>query len=142
MCDVCTRILQRGGYHVVATSDPRVAMRALRGEQRFDLLLTDIKMPAISGLDLARLARERDPSIAIIIMTGYASIENLHQSVQRGAADFIFKPFELEHLRLAVDQALHKRSILQDNLRLYALEQLFESSKALSTTLELSELAT
>jgi signal transduction histidine kinase len=142
MCDVCTRILQRGGYHVVATSDPRVAMRALRGEQRFDLLLTDIKMPTISGLDLARLARERDPSIAIIIMTGYASMENLHQSVQRGAADFIFKPFELEHLRLAVDQALHKRSILQDNLRLHALEHLFESSKALSTTLELSELAT
>lgn len=141
MCDVCTRILQRGGYQVVATSDPTVALQVLRGEQRFDLLLTDIKMPAISGLDLARLARERDPAIAIIIMTGFASIEYLHQSVQRGAADFIFKPFELEHLRLAVDQALHKRSILQDNLRLRALEHLFESSRALSTTLELSELA-
>ena len=68
-------------------------------------------------------------------------MENLHQSVQRGAADFIFKPFELEHLRLAVDQALHKRLLLQDNLRLHALEHLFESSKALSTTLDLSELA-
>ena len=141
MCDVCTRILQRGGYHVVATNDPRAAVRVLGGEQRFDLLLTDIKMPTISGLDLARLAREYDPAIAIIIMTGYASMENLHQSVQRGAADFIFKPFELEHLRLAVDQALHKRLLLQDNLRLHALEHLFESSKALSTTLDLSELA-
>jgi signal transduction histidine kinase/CheY-like chemotaxis protein len=141
MCDVCTRILQRAGYDVVATSDPKAAVWTLRSDQRFDLLLTDIKMPEMSGLDLAHIARERDPAIAIIIMTGFASMENLHQSVQRGVADFIFKPFELEHLRLAVDQALQKRSMLQDNLRLHALEQLFESSRALSSTLELSELA-
>jgi signal transduction histidine kinase len=141
MCDVCTRTLQRGGYQVVATSDPRAAERMLRDDQHFDLLLTDIKMPAMSGLELALIARERDPAIAIIIMTGFATIENLQQSVQRGIADFLSKPFELEHLRLAVDQALHKRSILQDNLRLQALEQLLESSKELSATLELSEVA-
>jgi len=141
MCDVCTRTLQRGGYEVVATSDPRAAERMLRDDQHFDLLLTDIKMPAMSGLELALFARERDPAIAIIIMTGFATMENLQQSVQRGIADFLSKPFELDHLRLAVDQALHKRSILQDNLRLQALEQLLESSKALSATLELSEVA-
>ncbi|MEP7189563.1 MAG: response regulator, partial [Roseiflexaceae bacterium] len=141
MCDVCTRTLQRGGYQVTATSDPRVAERMLRDDQHFDLLLTDIKMPSMSGLELALIARERDPAIAIIIMTGFATMENLQQSVQRGIADFLSKPFELDHLRLAVDQALHKRSILQDNLRLQALEQLLDSSKALSATLELSEVA-
>lgn len=139
MCDVCTRTLQRGGYHVVATSDPDEAVRALR-VGGFDLLLTDIKMPSMSGLDLANIALERDPAIAIIIMTGFASMEHLQQSVQRGVADFLSKPFELEHLRLAVDQALHKRSILQDNLRLRAIAQLLPSSEQLSTTLELSEL--
>jgi signal transduction histidine kinase len=141
MCDVCTRTLQRGGYHVTATSDPRAAERMLRDDQHFDLLLTDIKMPSMSGLELALIARERDPAIAIIIMTGFATMENLQQSVQRGIADFLSKPFELDHLRLAVDQALHKRSILQDNLRLQALEQLLDSSKALSATLQLSEVA-
>src|SRR5262245_9671435 len=80
MCDVCMRILQRGGYDVVATSDPKAAVWTLRSDQRFDLLLTDIKMPEMSGLDLAHIARERDPAIAIIIMTGFASMENLHQS--------------------------------------------------------------
>jgi signal transduction histidine kinase/CheY-like chemotaxis protein len=139
MCDVCTRTLQRAGYDVLATNDPDEAVRALRGDRDFDLLLTDIKMPRMSGLDLARIAKERDPAIAVVIMTGFASMENLHQSVQRGVADFLSKPFELEQLRLAVDQALHKRSILQDNLRLRALEQLLESSESLSTTLELSE---
>lgn len=141
MCDVCARTLQRAGYSVMATNDPHTAIAALNGGEHFDLLLTDIKMPAMSGLDLARIAREHDPEIAIIIMTGYASLENLHQSVRRGVADFLSKPFELEQLRLAVDQALHKRSILQDNLRLRTLEQLLAASESLSTTLELPELA-
>lgn len=141
MCDVCSRTLQRGGYEVVSSSDPQVAAQRLRSAQHFDLLLTDIKMPGMSGLELVHIAREQDPTIAIIIMTGFATMENLQQSVQRGIADFLSKPFELEHLRLAVDQALHKRSLLQDNLRLRAIEQLFESSQALSTTLALSEVA-
>ncbi|MCS6938141.1 MAG: response regulator [Roseiflexus sp.] len=141
MCDVCARTLQRAGYEVVATSDPYVAIAAFDDGQQFDLLLTDIKMPTMSGLDLARIAREKDPEIAIIIMTGYASLENLHQSVRRGVADFLAKPFELEQLRLAVDQALHKRAIQQDNLRLRTLEQLLSVSEALSATLELPELA-
>ncbi|HEU4327879.1 MAG TPA: ATP-binding protein [Roseiflexaceae bacterium] len=141
MCDVCARMLRRSGYDVITTNDPNVAVGLLQGAQRFDLLLTDIKMPAMSGLDLARIARERDPVIAIIIMTGFASFENMQQSVQRGATDFLAKPFELEQLRLAVEQALQKRAILQDNLRLAALEQLLASSEALSRTLELPELA-
>ena len=141
MCDVCTRTLQRGGYDVIATSDPRAAERMLRDDQHFDLLLTDIKMPAMSGLELALIARERDPAIAIIIMTGFATMENLQQSVQRGIADFLSKPFELDQLRFAVDQALRKRTLLQDNLRLKTLEQLLESSEALSSTLQLSEVA-
>lgn len=140
MCDVCGRTLRRAGYAVTTTSDPKVAVDLLHGDQAFDLLLTDIKMPTMSGLDLAHVAKERDPAIAIIIMTGFASMENLHQSVQRGVADFLSKPFELDQLRLAVDQALHKRSLLQDNLRLRAIEQLLASSEALGTTLDLSEL--
>jgi len=141
MCDICTRTLRRGGYEIFATIDPKVAVRELRGAKRFDLLLTDIKMPTMSGLDLARIAHEHDPAIAIIIMTGFASMENLQQSVQRGVADFLSKPFELEQLRLAVDQALHKRSILQDNLRLHTIEQLLQSSQALNATLDMAELA-
>jgi signal transduction histidine kinase len=130
----------RAGYTVTATSDPDMAVRALRSEV-FDLLLTDIKMPTISGLELAHIAKERDPAIAIIIMTGFASMEHLQQSVQRGVADFLSKPFELEHLRLAVDQALHKRSILQDNLRLRAVAQLLDRSEQLSSTLDLERLS-
>lgn len=141
MCEVCSRTLRRSGYEVVTTSDPHAAIALLRDEPRFDLLLTDIKMPAMSGLDLAHIARQHDPSIAIIVMTGFASMENMQQSVQRGIADFLSKPFELDQLRMAVDQALQKRALMLDNLRLHTLERLLRSSEALSATLELTELA-
>lgn len=141
MCDICTRTLRRTGYEVFATADPNVAVHELRNVQQFDLLLTDIKMPVMSGLDLAQIAHEHDPTIAIIIMTGFASMENLQQSVQRGVADFLSKPFELDQLRLAVDQALHKRTILQDNLRLRTVDQLLQDSQKLNATLDISELA-
>ena len=62
MCDVCRRILIRSGYQVTATIDPNDAMRILRSGEQYDLLLTDIKMAGISGLDLANIARECDPT--------------------------------------------------------------------------------
>jgi signal transduction histidine kinase/CheY-like chemotaxis protein len=142
MCDICSRTLQRNGYRVTTTTDPAAAVRLLSGSEQFDLLLTDIKMPGMSGLDLAHTAREHDPTIAIIIMTGFASFENIHQSVRQGIADFLSKPFELEQLRLAVEQALHKRTLLQNNFRLRAFEKLLDSSEQLTSTLELAEVAT
>lgn len=141
MCDICTRTLRNASYEVVPTTNANVALQELREGGPFDLLLADIKMPTISGLELAKYAREIDPAIAIIIMTGHTSTENLRQAVQRGAADFISKPFELEELRLAVDQALHKRLLLQDSLRLRAVEQLLQSSEAINATLDRPQLS-
>ena len=141
MCDICARTLRRAGYEVITTSDPMQAVTLLRDGGGFDLLLTDIKMPPMSGFDLAHVARDEDPAIAIIIMTGFASLENLQQSVQRGVADFLAKPFELDQLRLAVDQALHKRTLLQDNVRLRAVEQLLAQSERLNATLDTGQIA-
>ncbi len=136
ICDVCTRMLQNGPYHVVSTTDALFALQQLKTGGSFDLLLADIKMPMISGLELAERAREIDPTIAIIIMTGHPSNDHLRQAVQRGVTDFISKPFELAELRLAIDGALHKRVLLQDSLRLRAVEQLLQSSEAINATLD------
>ncbi len=136
ICDVCTRMLQNGPYHVVSTTDALFALQQLKTGGAFDLLLVDIKMPTISGLELAERAREIDPTIAIIIMTGHPSNDHLRQAVQRGVTDFISKPFELSELRLSIDGALHKRLLLQDSLRLRAVEQLLQSSEAINATLD------
>jgi signal transduction histidine kinase len=137
MCDICARALRAVGYEVVATTSADEAFAELRPEKPFDLLLADIQMPGVSGLELAQRARELD-----IIMTGHASVENLQQSVRRGIADFLSKPFELEDLRLAVEQALHKRQLLQERIRLRALEQLLQSSEAINAILNRGQLAT
>ncbi len=141
ICDICTRTLRNAAYEVVSTTDALFALQQLKVGAAFDLLLVDIRMPLISGLELAQHAREIDPAIAIIIMTGHTSTENLRQAVQRGVADFLSKPFELSELRLAVEQALNKRRLLQDNLRLRAVEQLLQSSEAINATLDLPQLS-
>ncbi len=140
ICDVCARTLRRGGYIVHTLGDPLAAAELLRSGENFDLLLTDIAMPAMSGLDLAQIARDVDPAISIIIMTGFASVEYLQRSVKRGIADFLAKPFEIEHLRLAVTQALQRRTILRENLRLRTIAHLLDDSEAINATLDLDTL--
>jgi len=141
MSSFCARALSVGGYTVVTVAEAEAAIAALREQGPFDLLLADIKMPGQSGLELARIAREIDPAIAVVIMTGHSTIDTLHASVRRGVADYLTKPFEITELRLAVEQALHKRSLLQESLRVRALEELLRSSEAINAILDRNQLA-
>ncbi len=141
MSSFCARALSAGGYTVVTVAEAETAIAALREQGPFDLLLADIKMPGQSGLELARIAREIDPAIAVVIMTGHSTIDTLHASVRRGVADYLTKPFEITELRLAVEQALHKRSLLQESLRVRALEELLRSSEAINAILDRNQLA-
>jgi signal transduction histidine kinase len=141
-CTMCATVLTQAGYTVTATTDVNQALGVLRGANRIDLLLADIQMPDVSGLELAQVARELDPAMAVIIMTGHTSADTLHAAARSGSADFLSKPFELEELRFAVDQALHKRELLQEQIRLRAYEQLFASSSAISSILDQAQLST
>ncbi|NNJ10144.1 response regulator [Chloroflexales bacterium ZM16-3] len=139
-CTFCARALSQVGYAVSSATEVDRALDILRGPQSIDLLLADIQMPGLSGLELAQIAREGDPAIAIIIMTGHATLDAIHQTARRGVADFLTKPFELDELRLAVDEALHKRQLLQERVRLRALEKILLSSEAINTILDLDQL--
>lgn len=137
----CARALSGVGYAVSTAVDADVALAALRGDGPFDLLLADIQMPGLSGLELARIARELDPAIAVVIMTGHSSPDTVYASVRRGVADYLTKPFTVEELTVVVEQALHKRQLLQESLRLRALEQLLRSSEAINAILDREQLA-
>jgi signal transduction histidine kinase len=141
MCTICVRALESAGYAPTAVMDGTTALTTLRANGPFDLLLADIQMPETSGLDLARIAREIDPAIAVVIMTGHTSLDTLHASVRRGVADYLSKPFELAELIVVVEQALHKRHLLQESLRLRAVEQLLRSSEAINAILDRDQLA-
>jgi CheY-like chemotaxis protein/GAF domain-containing protein len=138
---MCAKALEQVGYSVTATTDVTTALSFLHSGNPLDLLLTDIQMPGMSGIDLARTAREIDPALAVIIMTGHANETTLRAAARSGVADFLSKPFELEELRIAVDQALHKRELQQEQIRLRAYEQLLASSSAINGILDDEQLS-
>ncbi|MFZ9857181.1 MAG: response regulator [Roseiflexaceae bacterium] len=139
MCNICMRALQGRGYQVTAIHESTKAPDLI-ARQAYDLLLTDLKMPGVDGLQLAALARQRDPTAAIVMMTAYASYDHLHQAMQSGISDFVSKPFDLSQLVVAVTQALNRRSVIRDNVRLRTLESLRIDSEVLSSTLDYAAL--
>ncbi|MBA3468553.1 MAG: response regulator [Herpetosiphonaceae bacterium] len=139
MCRYCSKALRYAGYQVTDTTSSLVALDYLR-HQKFDLLLTDIKMPQLSGLELARQARTLNPGLAVIIMTGQTTLETLREAVQQGVTSYLSKPFEIEEMRLTVAQVLHHRATLQDKLQLEAIVHQLQLSSAFNRTLSLHEL--
>lgn len=135
ICEICARGLQRYGYEVVSTTSSRQALEILRRDE-FDLLLLDVRMPEMDGLEVMRQVRKFSPEIAIVVMTGYASLEAAIEAVKHGAADFISKPFQLDNLRLAVSGALAKRDLSRERARCRALIHLAQASEKLASSLD------
>ncbi|GAB4501414.1 MAG: GAF domain-containing sensor histidine kinase [Anaerolineales bacterium] len=127
---LCERLLTRAGFRVTTFTDPRAALAQLEKE-RADLLLVDIRMPEISGLDLVQLARQRQPEIALLAMTGYGTVETAIQALRRGVDGLILKPFEKNELVSAVRQALADSQQKRDTARMQALRPLFDITEAL-----------
>ncbi|QJA05482.1 sigma-54-dependent Fis family transcriptional regulator [Thermosulfurimonas marina] len=108
--------------------------RAYSGEEalekvyRFlpEVVVADIKMPGMDGLELLRRIRERDNTISVILITGYGTIEMAVQAIKEGAYDFLPKPFEKDHLRHLVKRALERSLLLRENLFLKAQEKWWE----------------
>ena len=114
------KALSRDGHEVVAAGTAEGAREAF-APRRFDLVLTDLKMPGDSGLDLLGDLRQRDPSTPVVIMTAFGSIETAVEAVKRGAADFLTKPLELPHLKLVVQRTLANRETQREVERLRPL---------------------
>ena len=99
-----------GHYHVVTTTDGRQVLDILRRE-RFDVMLLDMSMPAISGLEVLRQVTQAFEELPVIIVTGHGSIEIAVESMQAGAADFVTKPVPGAILHLRIQKALeHART--------------------------------
>ena len=84
----------------------------------FDLVLADIKMPGMNGLQLLELIKKDKPELTVVMMTGFGHIEMAVQAIKRGAYDFITKPFDLDALVLRLDKALERSSLIRENRRL------------------------
>jgi diguanylate cyclase (GGDEF)-like protein len=125
----CAEALQRVGYTVVAVDSAREALAILE-EQGAALVLADIYMPEMSGLELLESIKSRHPSVDVVIMTGYGSIDTAIQALKRGAGDYLRKPFAAEELSAVVDATLAQRRLFQENERLKQQLSLFELSRS------------
>lgn len=94
--------------HTVAVAATGAEALDLINEHTFDLLITDIRMPGMTGIELVERARELHPNLGVVFMTGYANINSAKDAIKQGALDYIMKPFELNEIRQAVNNAIAK----------------------------------
>src|SRR5271156_1543817 len=107
--------LKTAGYDVEQAG---TAEDALKLAGNADLILTDLRLPGQSGLDLLTNLRSQDSHIPIIVMTAFGSIETAVEAMKAGAADFLPKPFSLDHLMTVVDKGLELRTLRDENRKL------------------------
>src|SRR5256714_652225 len=109
--------LEHAGYTVTESADARAATQEIsRAPHR--LVLTDLRMPHGSGLDVLRAARAADPDVPVIVMTAFGSIDEAVQAMKDGAHDFLQKPVDSNHLLLLVERALEQARLRTENLLL------------------------
>ena len=114
---VLTFKLQKQGFKVTAVADGAEALEALK-EHRFDLILSDMKMPRVTGLELLQEARRIQPDIEVILITAFAEVPQAVQAVKAGAVDYLTKPFEDEQLFIAIDKAVQFKRLQSENREL------------------------
>src|SRR6202167_3460637 len=111
------KALERGGYTVDEAPDGAAAIQKLRA-RRYLTILTDLKLPGASGLDVLRASKAVDATIPVILLTAYGSVEEAVSAMKDGAFDFIQKPVDLDHLKLLVKRATQEQELLRENLLL------------------------
>src|SRR5690242_1163589 len=111
------KALERAGYSVDEAPDGTTAIQKLRA-RRYLMVVTDLKMPGASGLDVLRESKQADSTIPVLLLTAYGSVEEAVTAMKEGAFDFLQKPVDLDHLKLLVQRAARQQEMQRENLLL------------------------
>jgi two-component system response regulator PilR (NtrC family) len=114
MRDVLAIMLKKEGYEVVTVEDGAEAIKAIE-EDIYDLVITDIKMPGIDGLQVLRSVKRASPNTLVIVITAYSSTEDAVFAIKQGALDYITKPFEIEKIKLVIKKALERKKLHEEH---------------------------
>ena len=112
----CGKILSKMGLHFEAFEDGARGLSAV-GALKPDLVVVDLKMPGISGMEVVSRVREIDPQAVVVVITGYATIDTAVEAMKAGAYDFLPKPFSPDEFRLIVNRALERRQLALESQR-------------------------
>ncbi len=137
LLDLLTVILKKEGYKVKTCLAPSRVFELLEKEE-FDLLICDIKLPEVSGMDILRYVKENRPEIPVIMITAYGSLKQAVEALKAGALDYILKPFDVEELKIIIAGELEKRRLKEENILLkrdlrekFSFENMIGKSKAM-----------
>ena len=145
LLDLLTVILKKEGYRVKTCLAASKVFELLEKEE-FDLLICDIKLPEVSGMEILRYVRESRPGIPVIMITAYGSLKQAVEALKAGAIDYILKPFDVEELKIIIAKELEKRQLKEENILLkrnlrekYSFENMIGKSKAMQEVYSLIE---
>jgi DNA-binding NtrC family response regulator len=145
MRDLLAKVLERKGYEVSVCGDGAEALALLEREPA-DLVITDVRMPGLNGMEALRAIKELNHEIVVLIMTAFGSIDQAVQAVKEGAYDYINKPFKIDEILLTIEKALEERHLrhevttLRQELRTrYHFENLIGKSRAMQEVFGLIE---
>ncbi|MGA2500969.1 MAG: sigma-54 dependent transcriptional regulator, partial [Tepidisphaeraceae bacterium] len=122
MRDSLASTLAREGHEVVAASDGPAALARISAA-RFDLMISDLKMPKMTGIELLQEAKRLRPELPVVLMTAFATVSTAVEAMRLGAYDYIQKPFDGEEIKLLVDRTLEHNRLLRENQALRSMTE-------------------
>jgi response regulator RpfG family c-di-GMP phosphodiesterase len=136
--EILADFLSMEGFFVRTAEDGSAALVEL-SRHHYDLVLSDLKMPNMGGLELLGAISKHAPNVVTVIMTGFGTVETAIDAMKRGAYDYILKPFKVEEVVHTIRRGLEKRKLQAENLRLKEALSLYKVSEAIQASLSLDE---
>ena len=143
--DLLSVVFKKEGYKVATALSAKAALDYIN-KNDFDLILTDIKLPQMSGMRILQHIKDKDPDMPVVMITAYGTIKQAVEALKMGALDYVVKPFNMEELKIIVAQGLEKRRIQAENVLLkrelkekYGLESMVGKSKVMREIYSLIE---
>ncbi len=136
--EILADFLSLEGFYVVTAPDGTTALQRLE-QSRFDMVISDLKMPQMGGLELLERIQAEHENVLTVIMTGFGTVETAIEAMKKGAYDYILKPFKVEEVVHIVHRGLEKQRLINENIRLREIISLHELSEQLQSTLSLEE---
>ncbi len=143
MLESCSRILERNSYHCITTDNPAEAL-GIASVEHPSLVLTDLKMPKKSGIDILRELKSLDPSVIVIVFTAFATVQAAVEAMKEGAFDFVPKPFSADQLLITIKRALSQRHLVEENINLrtqiestYGFDRIIGNSTAIQQVFDI-----
>lgn len=143
--DLLKVVFKKEGYQVATVLSASKALELIK-EENFDLVLSDIKLPEMNGLEILKLIKEKNPELPVVMMTAYGTIKQAVEALKAGALDYVLKPFDVEELKIVVAHGLEKRRLKEENIQLkkeledkYKFENMVGKSKKMKEVYRLIE---